>query len=83
MLPSFTPTLTTCCIMDHVETNQCTYCDVISRVLNHHALAYPVAAQKGVADLCLYQLQCTCKCILRFSRYVAIGTYIAIWRCAQ
>ena len=24
---------------------------------------YPVAIQQGVADLCLYQLQCTCKCM--------------------
>ena len=30
-------------------------CDVISRSLRH-ARTYPVATQKGVADLCLYQL---------------------------
>ena len=36
-----------------METNQCTYRDVISR-----ALCYaPAATQKGVADLFLYQLQ--------------------------
>ena len=51
MILSFTPRLTI--IPAYVETNQCMCRDVISRAL-HHAL---VATQKGVADLCLYQLQ--------------------------
>ena len=37
-------------------------CDMISRSLRH-ACTYPAATQKGVADLCLYQLECTCKCM--------------------
>ena len=36
-----------------METNQCTCRDVISCALRHA----PAATQKGVADLCLYQLQ--------------------------
>ena len=52
--------------------------DTPSRSLYHvpftHVWTYPVATQKGVADLCLYQLQCMCKCmcipVLRFSHYV-------------
>ena len=36
-----------------METNQYTYRDVISRALLHAS----AATQKGVADLCLYQLQ--------------------------
>ena len=35
--------------------------------------------QKGMADLCVYQLQCMYKCmyitVLRFSHYVDINTY--------
>ena len=55
----------------HKETNQCTCCDVISHAICH-ACTYPAATQKGVADLCSYQLQCMCKwtCILIFSCYV-------------
>ena len=40
-------------IPTYVETNQCTCGDVISSALCH----VPAATQKGVADLCLYQLQ--------------------------
>ena len=42
----------------HTSTceNQYTCCDVISRALCH-AGTYPADTQKGVADLCLYQLQ--------------------------
>ena len=62
----------------HLETNQYTCCDVISCALRH-AHTYPMVTHKGVADLCLYQLQCTCKymCIpvLRISCYVAIDSY--------
>ena len=39
--------------------NQCTYSDVISSALRH-ARTYSAATQKGVADLCIYQLQCMC-----------------------
>ena len=39
-----------------VKTNRCTCCDVIPSALRH-ACTYPGATQKGVADLCLYQLQ--------------------------
>ena len=35
-------------------------CDIMLRSLCH-AHTYPVATQKGVADLCLYQLQYRCK----------------------
>ena len=51
MILSSTPRLTI--IPTHMETNQCTCCDVISRAL-HHASA---ATQIGVAHLYLYQLQ--------------------------
>ena len=51
MILSFMPRLTI--IPAYVETNQCMYCDVISRAICHAS----VASQKGVADLCLYQLQ--------------------------
>ena len=34
-----------------------TCCNVISSALRH-ARTYPVTTQKGVADLCLYELQC-------------------------
>ena len=46
-------------MLHHTTTraNQCMCCDVISRALRH-ARMYPAATQKGVADLCLYQLQC-------------------------
>ena len=46
----------------HVLRYDITCCDVISHALHN---AYPVATQKGVTDrdLCLYQLQCTCKCM--------------------
>ena len=49
-------------IPSHVETNQYMHCDVISRALRH-ARTYPAATQKGVVDLCLYQLQSMCKCM--------------------
>ena len=42
------------------RTNQYKYCDVISRDLCH-ARTYPVATQKGAADLCLYELRSMCK----------------------
>ena len=45
MILSFTPWLTI--IPAYVEINQCTFRDVISRVLRHA----PAATQKGVADL--------------------------------
>ena len=51
MIPSFTPWLTI--IPARLESNQCMCHDVISHALRHA----PVATQKGVADLCLYQLQ--------------------------
>ena len=48
-------------IQAHVEANQCMrvlQCDITC------PLPCPlVAPQKGVADLCLHQLQCTCKCM--------------------
>ena len=28
-----------------------------------YACTYPAATQKGLADLCLYQLQCACNCM--------------------
>ena len=66
-------------ILAHVKTNQCTHCDVISCAFCH-ARSYPVATQKGVDDLCLYQSQCTRKCmcvlVLRFSRHLAIDSYM-------
>ena len=37
----------------YVETNQCTCHDVISRAICHAS----AATKKGVADLCLYELQ--------------------------
>ena len=48
------------------------------------ACTYIAATQQGVADICLYQLQCTCKCICiilyslpvsTFSYYIAIDMY--------
>ena len=51
MILSFTPLLTI--ILEYVGTNQCTCRNMISRSLRHT----PAATQKGVADLCLYQLQ--------------------------
>ena len=51
MILSFTPRLTI--IPAYTETNQCTCRNVIFRALCHA----PVVTQKGVADLCLYQLQ--------------------------
>ena len=39
--------------------NQCMYWYVISHVIRH-VRTYPAATQKGVADLCLCQLQCMC-----------------------
>ena len=65
--------------------NQCTYCDVISCALCH-VHTYPAATQKGFADLCLYQLQCMCKCMCIpvlideikdfFAMYVNLASYI-------
>ena len=43
-------------VLAHVETNQCMCCNVISHALRRASM-YPMA-QKDVADLCLYQLQC-------------------------
>ena len=51
MILSFTPQLTI--IPAYVETNQCTCRDVISHALR----CAPTATLKGMADLCLYQLQ--------------------------
>ena len=63
MILSFTPWLTIIPAYPVRETNQCTCRDVISRALRHA----PVATQKGVADLCLYQLQCMCiACAYRY-----------------
>ena len=53
-------------------------CDVISSALRH-AHTYPATTQKGVADLCLYQLQCNVQIHvhtgIKIFRYVAIDTY--------
>ena len=73
MIFSFTPWLII--IPTHVDTNQCTCQGVISRALRHA----PAATKKGVADLCLYQLQCMYITVLRFSRYVASYNIIK-WR---
>ena len=61
----------------HLETNQCTCCNMISCTL-YHARTYPVATQKGVADLCLYQLQCMCKCIHTGIKNFTLRSYVAI-----
>ena len=60
----------------HVEANQCTCHDVVSRALCHAPVA--IATQKDAADLCLYQLQCMCITVVRFSPYVVINTYVRI-----
>ena len=39
----------------HMESNQCSCCNVISHALRH-ARTYPVTTQKCVIDLCLYLL---------------------------
>ena len=62
-----------------MKTNQCMCCNLISHAL-HHACTYPGATQKGVADLCLCQLQYLLKCmcilpVLTFSHYVATDMY--------
>ena len=62
MILSFTPRLTI--IPAYVETNQCTFRDVISRALRHA----PAATQKGMADLFLYQLQ-----LMHVQMYVHTG----------
>ena len=59
-------------ILAHMETNQCTFCDVISRALCHDR-TYPVATQKDVADL-----QCMCILVSRFSHYVASSVACAV-----
>ena len=43
----------------HMQTNALMYCDMISHVIRH-VCTYPAATQKGVADLCVCQLQCMC-----------------------
>ena len=52
------------------ESMQTLRCDITCLL---HTRTYPAATRKGVADLCTYQLQCTCKCMcipaLRFSRH--------------
>ena len=61
-----------------MKTNQCTCCSVISYALCY-TCTYPILTKNGVSNLCLYQLQCTLKCmcvlVLRFSHCVAIDTY--------
>ena len=59
-----------------METNQYTSRDVISRALLH----VPAATQKGVADLCLYQMHVHTG--INDFRYVAINTY-NLAACAQ
>ena len=59
---SFTPRLAI--IPAYVETNQCMCRHVILRALCHA----PAAIQKGVADLCLYQLQ-----LMHMRMYVHTG----------
>ena len=52
----------------HVETNQCKCRYVLSHAL-HYVCTYTAATQQGVADICLYQLQCTSKCMCLAYRY--------------
>ena len=48
-------------------------CDIMCPL--YYARTYPATTQKGVADLCLYQLHAMHVHIKIFSLYVAIGTY--------